>query len=83
MKMLLTCACTPGMDGTKPTITVADKQKETASLWKYMVDAVFVLNQFRCCGKIYVNGWAQVFSNQFSYEIFPSFESFLHSFIPK
>ena len=32
MKMLLTCACTPGMDGTKPTITVADKQKETASL---------------------------------------------------
>jgi hypothetical protein len=30
--MLLTCACTPGMDGTKPTITVADKQKETASL---------------------------------------------------
>ena len=84
--MLLTtsCACAPGMlDGAKPTITVADKQKETASLWKYMVDAVYVLNQFRCRGKIYVNGWAQVFSNQFSYEIFPSFESFLHSFIPK
>jgi len=34
MKMLLTtsCACAPGVDGAKPTITVADKQKETASL---------------------------------------------------
>ena len=73
MKMLLTCACAPGMDGTKPTITVADMQKETASLWKYMVDAVFVLNQFRCCGKIYVNGGAQVFSNLFYHEILPSF----------
>ena len=72
--MLLTCACAPGMDGTKPTITVADRQKETASLWKYMVDAVFVFNKLRCRGNIYVNGWAQVFSNQFSYEIFPSFE---------
>jgi hypothetical protein len=32
MKMRLTCACAPGMHGAKPTITVADKQKETASL---------------------------------------------------
>jgi len=30
MKMLLTWACAPGMDGAK--VTVADKQKETASL---------------------------------------------------
>ncbi len=64
MKMLLTCACTPGMDGTKPTITVADKQKETASLWKFMVDAVFVvvIIKFRRISKIYVK-IEEVFSN--------------------
>ena len=64
--MLLTCACTPGMDGTKPTITVADKQKETASLWKLiMVDAVsVVVIEFRRISKIYVIV-EQVFSSTF------------------
>jgi len=58
MKMrLTTCACAPGMDSAKPTIAVpADKQKETASLWKFMVDTVFVvvIIKFRRNSKIYV-----------------------------
>ena len=66
--MLLTtsCACAPGVDGAKPTITVADKQKETASLWKLiMVDAVsVVVIEFRRISKIYVIV-EQVFSSTF------------------
>ena len=63
--MLLTCACAPGMDGAKPTITIADKQKETASLWKLMVDAVsVVVIEFRRIIKIYVIV-EQVFSSTF------------------
>ena len=67
MKMrLTTCACAPGMDSAKPTIAVADKQKETASLWKLiMVDAVsVVVIEFRRISKIYVIV-EQVFSSTF------------------
>ena len=67
---ILTCACAPGMDGARPNIAVADKEKEKeTSQWKFIVDAaVFVVNKSWCFRKIYEN------VEQRCFRIIPSFE---------